>query len=101
MNEWAPKPWVVSAQPPDWLRKRASAEAWPGGTISQWRRRLRELEIESAHAIYSEGRLSAIGLDGTFQEIDTEHPAPLDLALRECVARLVREQAEARTDSDC
>jgi hypothetical protein len=94
MNAWSPKPWVVSAEPPDWLRKRATAEAWPGGSVSHWRHRLRELEIESVHAIYREGQLSAIGLDEHFQEIDRQHPAPLDLALRECVARLVDEHTK-------
>jgi hypothetical protein len=89
MDRWSPKPWVVSAQPPGWLRERASAEAWPGGSVSNWRHRLRELQIESVRAVYTEGHLSAIGLDGVFQEIDREHSAPLDLALRQCVARVV------------
>jgi hypothetical protein len=74
------------------LRDGATAEAWPGGSVSSWRRRLRELEIENVHAVYTEGHLSATALDGLFQEIEVEHPAPLDLALRECVASLVSER---------
>lgn len=86
VNEWSPKPWVVSAEPPAWLRERASAEAWPAGTVSHWRRRLRDLNVESVHATYTEGQLSSIGLDGVFQEIDKQHPAPVEHALRECLA---------------
>ena len=83
---------MVSAPPPGWLRERATSEAWPGGSVSEWRRRLRALDIETVHAVYTEGHLSAIGLDGLFQEINREHPAPLDLALRECIARVLHQQ---------
>jgi hypothetical protein len=88
VDGWTPQPWVVSAEPPPWLRARVTAEAWPAGTVSQWRRNLRGLNIHSVYAIYTQGQLTGIELDGAFQEIDQHHPAPIDHALRECAARL-------------
>jgi hypothetical protein len=78
----------MSAKPPTWLRERATAEGWPSGSITQWRRQLRQLNIESVHAIYMEGKLAAIELDGLSQEIDQQHPAPIDNALRDAVTQL-------------
>jgi hypothetical protein len=63
-------------------------------TVSHWRRRLRSLNIESVYAIYTEGHLSAIELDGFSQEIDQHHASPVDHALRECAARLRVERQE-------
>jgi len=81
------------------LRTRATAEAWPDGALSLWRRHLRDLKIESVYAIYTEGHLSAIELDAYFQEIDRHHPSPIDHALRECATRLeVAQQGQPPTD---
>lgn len=88
MDGWTPQPWVVSAEPPSWLRARITAEAWPTGSVTQWRRQLRDLHIENVYAIYTEGKLSAIELDGVSQKIDPHHASPVDHALRECAARL-------------